>query len=136
MALKGIEKVEERFCVQTAVYWGNPQNDGYGGFTFDDPIELSPDDNNGVRWDDRVNLEYNKDGNILLGMARVLCVQDLDEQGYLYLGTLDDLSGEDTSKPQNIDKAYIIRRFDKVPMVRKADEFVRIAYLYDNRRTV
>jgi hypothetical protein len=25
---------------QPAVYWGNPQENGHGGFDFDDPIEI------------------------------------------------------------------------------------------------
>lgn len=131
MALKGIEKVEQRFCVQTAVYWGNPQLDGYGGYTFDDPIELKPP-NNGVRWDQKSRLEFSLKGDVITAMAQVLVLQDVDELGYMYLGTLSDFeSGQDLSNPIEIEGAYVIRRFDKIPMVRKTDEFVRIVWLYD-----
>jgi hypothetical protein len=66
-----------------------------------------------------------------LSKASVLVLQDLDLQGYLYRGTLASLSGYDTSKPKTISNAYIIHRFDRIPMVRKTDEFVRTAWLYD-----
>ena len=48
---KGIEKVAKRFCVETAVYWGNPQNDGYGGFTFDTPVEIK------CRWEEKSEVD-------------------------------------------------------------------------------
>jgi hypothetical protein len=125
MALKGIEKVESKFCVQTAVYWGNPTNDGYGGFTFDSPVEIM------CRWDDVSKVDVGPDGNIQLTRSSIMVTQDLDELGYLYLGSLDDFdSTVDTSKPQDIQGAYIIHRFDKTPMVFKTDEFVRVAHLY------
>jgi hypothetical protein len=128
---KGIERVAQRFCVQTCVYWGNPQNDGYGHFTYDDPVEIL------CRWEDtnEVNLGWFSSGfpgNILLSKSNVMVLQDVDLQGYLYLGTLSDIdSSYDTSKPITIPGAYLIHRFDKIPMVRKTDEFVRIAWLYD-----
>jgi hypothetical protein len=131
MALKGIERVAERFCVETCVYWGSPVNDGYGGFTFDDPIEIK------CRWENKseVNVGWLSTGfpaNLLLSKASVLVLQDLDLEGYLYLGKLTDFdSSVDTSKPIEIPGAYVIHRFDKIPMVRKTDEFVRTAWLYD-----
>lgn len=138
MALKGIEKVVEKFCVQVAVYWGSPQNDGYGGYTYDDPIELSPDDKNGVRWNDKNELDVGwttsgYPGNLKLSKSQVMVLQDLDFNGYLYLGTLAELNAaySDISDPMKIDGAYPIKRMDKIPMVFKTDEFVRIVYLYD-----
>lgn len=141
MALKGIEKEIEKFCVQTAVYWGNPQSDGYGGYSYDSPVELSPDDNNGVRWEEKSELDIGwvstgHPGNVKLSKSQVMVLQDLDENGYLWLGTLDDLESQytDTSDPMKITGAYPILRFDKIPMVFKTDEFVRTAYLYDQGR--
>jgi hypothetical protein len=128
---RGIERVAARFCVQTAVYWGNPVNDGYGGFTFDDPVEID------CRWENinEVNLGWFSTGfpgNILLSKSSVMVTQDLDLQGYLYLGSLSDFdSAEDISNPIDVTGAYQIHRFDKIPMVRKTNEFVRIAWLYD-----
>lgn len=125
---KGIEKVTARFCVETAVYWGNPQNDGYGGFAFDTPVEIP------CRWENKseVNIGWlssGHPGNSFECKASVLVTQDVDLQGYLFLGTLSDI--DIALNPIDIQGAYPIHRFDKIPMVRKKDEFVRTAWLYD-----
>lgn len=127
---KGIEKVAKRFCVETAVYWGTPQNDGYGGFTYADPVEIL------CRWEEKTEVDIGWfstgfPGNLFLSKASVMVLQDLDVQGMLYHGTLASLSAYDTSKPIEIPGAYTIHRFDKIPMARKTDEFVRTAWLYD-----
>ena len=126
--VKGIEKVVRRFAVQVAVYWGNPQNDGYGGFTFDDPVEVA------CRWEGKTAMEMSLDGSSQVSVTSVLLTQDVDLNGYLYLGTLDDLDSDEAEDPMKVDTAYIIKRFDKIPMVRKTDEFVRTAWLYETRR--
>ncbi len=134
MALKGIEKVAAKFCVQTAVYWGNPQNDGFGGRTFDEPKEIN------CRWEDKVEVNIGwvstgYPGNIQLAKASVLVLEDLDINGVLWLGTLDELetkySDDDIANPIRIDRAWAIHRVDKIPMVFKTDEFVRTVWLYD-----
>lgn len=127
MALKGIEKTVARFCVQTCVYWGNPVDDGYGSFTYDAPVERA------CRWEDKQELMLYVAGKEFTTNASVLVTEDVVNEGYMWLGTLAELNAIpniDTSKPITIPQAYIIRRFDKIPMVRKTDEFVRTAYLY------
>jgi hypothetical protein len=129
---KGIEKVVAKFCVQTAVYWGNPQNDGYGGHTYDTPIEIK------CRWEDKNEVDFGWfssgfPGNIRLSKSSLLVTQDLQEKGYLWLGTLQQLNSlySDITQPEVVRGAYMIHRFDKIPMVFKTDEFVRRVWLYD-----
>jgi hypothetical protein len=126
-----------RICKQDAVYWGNPVNDGMGGYTFDDPIEIK------CRWADRTILGYDKRttdmGAIILSQTGVLVLQDLDNEGYLYLGTLEQLydlydSAESSAgglNPLEIEKAYKIKEFTKVPLLGSTTEFVRRAFLYN-----
>lgn len=124
---KGIEKVAVRFCVEVAVYWGNPQNDGYGGWTFDAPVEIP------CRWENKSENMFGPDGREFTCNSSVLLTQDVDLEGYLWRGSLADLQAipdVKIDKPITIDEAYLIRRFDRIPMVRKNDEFVRTAYLY------
>ncbi len=129
---KGIEKIVAKFCVETAVYWGNPVNDGYGGFTYDDPIEID------CRWENKMEMDIGWlstgfPGNIRLSKASVLVTEDLDLNGVLWRGTLDTLNDiyDDISNPKIISEAYAIHRVDKIPMVFKTDEFVRTVWLYD-----
>ena len=53
----------------------------------------------------------------------------MDEEGYLYLGVLEGLTDAQKADPKLVPGAYMIMRFDKVPMIFKTDEFVRKAYL-------
>ncbi len=129
---KGIEKIAAKFCVETAVYWGSPVNDGYGGFTFATPVEIP------CRWENKNEIDIGwfstgNPANLLVCKASVLVTQDLDLNGYMYLGTLSQLQalGADITNPISIKNAYTIHRFDKIPMVFKNDEFVRTAWLYE-----
>jgi hypothetical protein len=113
-----------RSCVQTAVYWGNPVKDGYGGFTFDAPVEIV------CRWEDRIGQFTSNKGEQIYSKSEVYTLQDLEEDGWLFLGTLADISGEDdTGAPKDIDNAYEIKRFDKLPIFGSTTEFVRKAYM-------
>lgn len=119
-----ITKLMTKSCTQIAVYWGNPANDGYGGHTFDDPVEIM------CRWEDKTGTFMSNKGEQLYSKAEVYVLQDVDENGWLFLGTLADLSGEDdTSKPKAISNVYEIKRFDKSPALISITEFVRKAYL-------
>lgn len=116
-----------RTCKQTAVYWGNPVNDGQGGFTFDNPIEIK------CRWEDRNETFVTSNGNEAVSKSIVYVLQDLDQEGCLYLGTLDDLlesaESEGTLIPNEIEGAQIIRRFDSMPALGSTTEFLKKAYL-------
>ena len=128
--MMSIETMIKRTCNQTAVYWGSPVNDGYGGETFDDPVEIS------CRWEDMHQIVTDAKGNELTSRALVFVLQDVDEEGYLYLGTLeslyDDYAGDSSAggvnNPKIIEGAYIIKRFQKTPDL-KGTGFLRKAYL-------
>lgn len=123
-----IENFIKRVCWQDCVYWGSPVEDGYGGKTFADPVEIK------CRWEDKVRLLVAATGAETESKATVLVTQELDEQGYLYLGTLDSLddSGQDSDfllNPKNIEDAFEIIAKDKIPMVRPSTVFVNTVYL-------
>lgn len=127
-----IESFIEKISVQTAVYWGNPQPDGFGGLTFDDPIEIP------CRWQS-VNVFYpaskalsSNFGEFIIITGEILTPVDLEEGGYLYLGTLDDFEdleflGE--TKPKEIPGTSRILKWEKTPMIKSTTQFVRKAYI-------
>lgn len=90
---------------QTAVYWASPVNDGYGGFTFDDPVELD------VRWEDVQQLFVTPQGEQKVSRAVVYVDQDMDIGGYLFLGNLGDLDSAQLPLPQ--DGAMVILGYSK-----------------------
>lgn len=122
---KGIEKVVAKFAVQTAVYWKNLGPDGFGGFTFEEPIEIK------CRWDAKSEVKMNNTGQYFSSSASILTNHEVREQDYLYLGFISDIGSTDVSNPKAIQGAFAIIQIDKIPMVRKTDEFVRTAYLFD-----
>ncbi|MHA1809367.1 MAG: hypothetical protein ACTSYH_03540 [Candidatus Heimdallarchaeaceae archaeon] len=94
---------------QTAVYWGSPTVNGWGTTTFDDPVEID------VRWEERQELFIDVDGNEVRSRAIVYAEQDVDLDGYLYLGDLDDLGSAEEADPTQVSGAWSVRRFDKFP---------------------
>jgi len=126
----GIEAYITSKCNQTAVYWGSPTDSGYGREkTYADPVEID------CRWEDSSQLISDDKGNEITSRAVVFVTQDVDEQGMLYLGTLDTLyDGLESSAgalddPQAIAGVYTIRRFEKVPSINDPTQFLRKAYL-------
>jgi hypothetical protein len=120
----GISAFIKSICVQTAVYWGSPVNDGYGGKTYAAPVEIQ------CRWTDKQRIVFRQDGKQLLAKGEVLVTADLDLQGWLYLGNLVDFDDSvDISQPMNIEGAYEIQAIDKIPMIKSTDIFVRTIFL-------
>jgi len=106
---------------QTAVYWASPSSDGYGGNTFDSPVEID------CRWEKKQQLFVDGAGKEALSSAVVYLGQDVDLSGYLYLGDLDDIASSVTG-PEDVSGAYEIRGFDKIPTL-KATDYLRKAWL-------
>lgn len=124
----GIEKFIKTVCVQTAVYWGNPVADGYGSFTFDEPVEIK------CRWEDKALIITDSTGIERMTDAQIMVTQDLDVLGFLYLGTMDEVesmfeSGEQDFDPMKVEDARQILAFEKVPMIKSTKVFVRQVYV-------
>ena len=124
---KGIERFIESIAVQTAVYWGSPQNDGYGGKTYAAPVEID------VRWDEaiqEITAPTTDDGKVrvLISKAKIFVTEDVSEGGRIVLSTLDELNLDSDLQP-DLSTTHEIIRFTKVPMIKKTDEFVRLAYI-------
>lgn len=95
---------------QTAVYWGSPAPDGYGGHTFADPIEIK------VRWEEKTVLFIDAEGKENRSRAIVYVDRDVSLGGYLFLGTLDDL--DSSQNPLTTNNTWEIRNFQKIPTLK------------------
>ena len=131
--MAGIEKFIKSVCVQTAVYWGNPQPDGFGGSTFDDPVEIP------VRWEEKMQTITGTDGKEFVSSTEVLVTDDYDLGGFLMLGSLNDLesSGTESSdviSPLELSNTYEIKHRDRIPMIKSTTVFVRKLYLSPRQR--
>ena len=129
----GITKFIESVCKQTAVYWSDPVEDGRGGKTFEDPVEIK------CRWTDYMTLIKDDKGQEYKTQAKLLVVEDLDYGGYLYLGYLEDLddyyeSDGRTIDPRLIEGAYPIITKKKTPLFKSTTKFVRTVLLATKER--
>lgn len=111
----------EKNCKQTALYWGTPVKDGYGSFSYADPVEIY------CRWEDKIEVITDSDGKEYVSKSQVYVLQDVDEDGYLYLGDLDDLDSAAEESPETVTGAYRIQRFDKSPALTSG--YIRKVYL-------
>jgi len=120
----------KRQCKQVCVYWGSPTEDGFGGKTFADPVEIY------CRWEDMHQIVTDAKGAEITSRALVFVLQDVDEEGMLFLGTLEtlyddyatDSSAGGINSPETIEGAYVIKRFQKTPDLKGAG-YLRKAYL-------
>ena len=119
----GILKFISKVCVQTAVYWSAPSPNGFGEMQFASPVEIK------CRWDDTTEIITNKHGAVVNSRATLLVTQQLDENGYLFLGSLEDLSAEQKENPLLVPKSFAIERADKNPLFKSRDKFVHQIYL-------
>lgn len=124
----GIIQFVKKVCVQTAVYWDAPVPDGYGGMLFDYPREIK------CRWEDKRRLFRATNGNEFETKAEILVTEDVVLQGWMYLGSLDDISSSEDSSgteinPMDVEGAYEIVAFDKIPLYRSTTKFVRTVFL-------
>ena len=108
---------------QIAVYWANPTNDGYGTFTYDDPIEIE------CRWEDKDQMVQDDKGVMITSRSHAYVGQDVEIEGLLYLGRLDDLDSAQEDDPATIPGICIIKRFEKLPRLGSSTEFLRTAFL-------
>jgi len=118
----GIEAVINRMLRQIVVYWANPVDDGYGGYTFDNPVELS------ARWERADEIEFGDNGEEVVIKAHCYLEQDVEEGGYIYLGTLDDIDSND--QPGDVEGAIRIFSFSKIPGLNAPLQYIRKASLH------
>ncbi len=111
-----------KVCKQIAVYWEAAGNDGYGGLSYTEPIEIK------VRWRDRFQIILTSDGKEHQSQAEVWTLIDLKEEGFLYLGRLTSLDSDQLIDPKEISSAHEIIRFIKIPALR-GNEYIRKVYL-------
>lgn len=102
--------------LQTATYWGPTTINKFGEQTFATPAAIS------VRWEEKTEMFLDRDtGKELMSKSVVYLKQDVEENGFLYLGTT-------SLAPSTQEKAFRIKRFDKTPSL-KGNKYTRKAWL-------
>ncbi len=120
----GIESYMKRVTKQTAVYWSTPVADKFGKNSFTTPVEIK------CLWSDKKQLMVDDNGKETFSKAVVYVLQDLDEQGMLFLGVLKDLTTAQKADPAKVKNAYEIRQFLKIPSLTNIRRFNRKVLLW------
>jgi len=105
-----------RFAKQTATVWVDNGTDSAGDPTFATPRQIS------VRWEEKLSVILNSDGEQETSVARVYVSEDLKLGDYLFLGT------SAASDPIPTIGAYKIKAYGKVPSL-TGKKFIRRAFL-------
>jgi hypothetical protein len=114
-----------RICQQTVVYWSNPVNDGEGGFSFDDPVEIS------CRLEEIKQINKMTEDVLEKQYPSILyTTEELDLNGMIFIGTLNDLDSTQEADPMLIeDGCYFIDRVQKIPVLGSTSSFLYKIYL-------
>lgn len=112
---------------QKAVYWppGSEETGGFDYDTYGKPLYASPVEID-CRWEDVVQEFVDTKNETTFSQSIVYVDRDVRVRGVLMLGTMSDVT--DFADPKGNDNAWEIRRFDKLPNLRKT-EYLRTAYL-------
>lgn len=118
-----IERYLKRIAVHDAVYWASPTPRADGSSSYAAPVALR------CFWKESVESVPDRDMKEVSIKAHVYVFQDLDEQGMLFKGTLDDLTQAQKDDPRRISRAYEISRFVRTPSLYLKNKFNRCAII-------
>ena len=119
-----IKRLMKRSCTQTAVYWGSPVKDGYNHFTFASPVEIK------CRWVERLQMVKNEVASAsFLSRAYIFVNQELDLEGYVFLGTLSDIPSKAFIDPHILDFAYQVKLNALYQSLNKPEFVIKKYYL-------
>ena len=111
-----------RVCKQPIVYWGNPVDDGRGGYTYDTPVDILG------RWEEVNEVIIGSNGREMVSRVRVFLKQVVDEEGAMYLGELSDLDSAPDPTDSAVNALHIIA-FAKIPVLGSENDYMYRAHL-------
>ena len=118
-----------RVCTQDLVYWALASIDGYSRETFTAPVAIKG------RWESAKEIVMDSKGEEVVSVARAWVLQDVTEEGYLYLGAIGDSDYNVDPLAMDRDKALRIIAFTKLPGLGSTTDFVRRAHMNMARNT-
>ena len=98
---------------QKATYWDIGTRNGFGGLDYPEPEVIN------VRWEDKPSLFISASGEEIQAKAVVYSEKELNVEGYLYLGELDEsLEAAERMNPLPLTDAFKIMAFSVIPNIR------------------
>jgi len=96
----------QRLFTQTIVLWATPVNNGYNTITFAAPVEIKG------RWEDKVDLIYNANRETQESKAHLYTLANVQEENWVYLGLLTDLTAGQLANPKLVDGAHLVMQIE------------------------
>jgi len=118
-----IERYIKRISKDKAVYWPSPTPREDGSNSYGAPIEIN------CFWKDGFQSIPDRDMREVSVKALIYVSQDLDEQGMLYKGRLQDLTAAEKADPRLVERAYEITKFVKTPSLHLRNQYNRQVYI-------
>lgn len=118
-----ISSLLARSAQDTVVYWGAPTWDEYGGKIYPAPVEKK------VLWEDATEIQITSTGEEVTYSSVAYVLEDLEPDGYLYLGNLAELTASEKANPETIAGAKRIKSISTVHSLNDSSEVVRKVFL-------
>lgn len=101
----------------TATYWSPAVLNEYGERSYGAPASIS------VRWEEKTEVFLDRSsGKEKISQSVVYLKQDVDEDGFMYLGASVE------ADPKGVTKSFLIRKFHKIPSL-SGKKYTRQAWL-------
>lgn len=110
-------RIQTKKLKQKAAYWAKATQDGYGDYTYSEPIEIN------CRWSTKTEMVKNSKGEEVVSTAKVYVDRILEIEGFLSLG---ELTVSTPASPESDKNAYAIIRIDEVPNVNAFEKLVNV----------
>ena len=113
----------KKACTDTAVYWASPIAAADASFDYDTGVEIK------CLWREEIKMIRDSEGKEIVSKAAVHVLIDLDNNGMIFHGELDDLTAAEKADPKKRTDAYEIKLFVKTPSLHLKGEYSRKAML-------
>lgn len=111
----------KRVCVQDAVYWAPPVNDGFNN-AYPTPVAIK------CRWEGTDKMVTTDMGRQYICAFEIISPTECKVGGLLGLIDLDTLSVDQKANPKNYPEFPEIKKVDKTPLFRSTNKFVYTYY--------
>ena len=116
---KGILK---RHLKQDICWWSRTGNDGFGGNTYDEAVQIKG------RWEDKHEKYIDTNGEERISKSVVTLNSDVKLGDFLFLGSISDLPS-DTDNPHDSEiskQTYEIMAIDKIPTLGAEENKIKV----------
>lgn len=103
-----------KFFIHTATYWSRGTPDGFGGYSWSSPTEIS------VRWESKNEIFKDEQGEDQVSNAIIYTDQDLEIGAYIYKGS------SAATDPTTLADSHEIKQVNATPSIDGTQELIKM----------